>query len=467
MLVAMAAPLFAAARWRRLYPSKGILYVAVIPLIVSVAMATLPASNVDNDQFPILFWLILFVDCLLIAVVAIDAFTTLRQDQFELKRTIGGTGSQGKNYAVELGLINRSKRGCKVTIRDDRPTGFAVTPEQFTVSVDGVSNTRLTYEYCSDLRGKAELKHVFFNVHSPLRLWQGCYSQKVESTVNVYPDIKQISNYDLLARTNRLSLLGVRRSRKIGQDNDFERLRDYTQDDNFKHIDWRSTARRQKLTVRDFQADQSQQIIFMIDCGRMMTGTHGKDSMIDHAINAMLMLSYVALLQGDTVGLITFSDKVHNFTPAKSGVKHINRLLHATFDQEATHVESRYDQAFLYLRNNCPKRSLVVTITNLIDEVNAQQVQKYLSVLTGRHLPLAVLLRDHSMFDAVEELEGQSGFDESVVYQAAAAARILSWRHQVISDLKHQGVLTLDEFPERLTAGLVNQYLEVKARHLL
>ena len=206
----------------------------------------------------------------------------------------------------------------------------------------------------------------------------------------------------------------------------------------------------------------------MIDCGRMMTGTHENTNMIDHAINSMLMLSYVALRRGDSVGLITFSNKVHNFIPPKAGVKHINRLLHATFDQSATHVESRFDEAFLYLRNKCPKRSLVVTITNLIDEINSSQVKRHMSVLTGRHLPLAVLLRDHSMFDPVEEFENAApAFKDDHLFEAAAAASILNWRNQLINDLKHQGVLTMDVFPEGLTADLVNQYLEIKARHLL
>ena len=226
--------------------------------------------------------------------------------------------------------------------------------------------------------------------------------------------------------------------------------------------------RRQKLTVRDYQANQSQQLIFMIDCGRMMTGTHENTDMIDHAINSMLMLSYVALRRGDSVGLITFSNKVHNFIPPKAGVKHINRLLHATFDQSATHVESRLDEAFLYLRNKCPKRSLVVTITNLIDEINSAQVKRHMSVLTGRHLPLAVLLRDHSMFDPIEEFENAPpAFKDDHLYEAAAAASILNWRNQLINDLKHHGVLTMDVFPEGLTADLVNRYLEIKARHLL
>jgi uncharacterized protein (DUF58 family) len=259
----------------------------------------------------------------------------------------------------------------------------------------------------------------------------------------------------------------MRRSRKIGQDNEFERLRDYTQDDNYKHIDWRTTARRRKLTVRDFQANQSQRIVFMVDCGRMMTGEDGEISMLDHSLNAMLMLSYVALRQGDSAGLISFSDRIHNYTPAKNGVKHINRLLHASYDQQARYVESRYDDAFLYLRTHCLKRSLVILVTNVIDEINAHQIKQYMGTLTGRHLPLAVFLRDREMFSAVDEFESTSHPSSSAIYQAAAASEVLTWRHQVIRDLRHQGVLALDLFPEQLTSELVNQYLEIKARHLL
>ena len=126
-------------------------------------------------------------------------------------------------------------------------------------------------------------------------------------------------------------------------------------------------------------------------------------------------------------------------------------------------VESRYDQAFVYLRSHCSKRSLVILISNLIDEVNAHQVQTYLSTLVGRHLPLGVLIRDHSLFDAAEN----TARDEEEVYRAAAAAEILAWRHHVLMDLERKGVLALDVFPEDMTAPLVNRYLEIKARHLL
>ena len=141
----------------------------------------------------------------------------------------------------------------------------------------------------------------------------------------------------------------------------------------------------------------------------------------------------------------------------------MNHLLHASFDQFPQLVESRYDLAFLHLATRFRKRALVVLVSNLIDEVNSDQVKRYLRAQIGRHLPLCVLLRDRSLVDAAELAMP----DERNLYRAAAAAQILSWRHEVLSDLEHQGVLVLDLFPEEMTAPLVNRYLEIKARHLL
>ena len=307
------------------------------------------------------------------------------------------------------------------------------------------------------------METVYLRASSRLGLWHRYYEYPCESQLNVYPDMKQLSKYALLARTNRLSQMGLRRTRRIGQDNEFERLRDYTLDDNYKHLDWRATARRNKLTVKDFQSSQSQRVIFLIDCGRMMTNEVAGLSLLDHSLNAMLMLSYVALQKGDSVGMIAFSDKVHAFVPPRGGMNQMNKLLHASYDRFPELVESRYDQAFLYLSAHCQKRSLVVLVTNLIDEVNANQIHLYLSGLAGRHLPLGVLLRDHRLFDAAD-LAFPSGED---LYASAAAAEILTWRQQVLTALEHQGVLSLDVFPEDMTAPLVNRYLEIKARHLL
>lgn len=473
MMILMALPLLVLASRLGLYPSKLLLWLAALPALCSLLAVWDPTGGSMVAGIEFKYWILIgvgIIDFLIFGVAALDILLVvflLNAKNFSCTRKLLRVASQGKKHEVEIELTNRSRLSCSLEVKDDLPQSCVAQPEKFTARIDGMSRTSFTYDFVCNQRGQSQLECVHLLLRSPIRFWKAFYQVPFESTVNVYPDMKQIAEYDLLARTNRLSLLGMRRSRKIGQDNEFERLRDYSQDDNYKHMDWHATARRRKLTVRDFQANQSQRIIFMVDCGRMMTGTSGDISLLDHSLNAMLMLSYVSLRQGDSVGMISFSDRVHNYTPAKSGVKHINRLLHATYNQHANYVESRYDDAFLYLKTHCLKRSLVVLVTNVIDEINSHQIRQYLGSLTGRHLPLAVLLRDHAVFDAVEEFESSHSSNSKALFEAAAATDVLTWRHQVVRDLRHQGVLAMDLFPEQLTSELVNQYLEIKARHLL
>ncbi len=453
-LLLMAIPLLLIAWFARVFPSKGVLWLVALPALVSLGFTL--TSHVG--------WIVVVFDLVVILFLVIDLFTIVPQKCFSADRKCLKIASLGKSHEVEVVISNRSKRSCTAEIRDDLPDLFSSKPTLFRQRIQSKTRSFFEYKFVAKERGKFSLDVVHLKVHSLFGLWKGFFKLPVETEINVYPDMKQITQFDLLARTNRLRLLGVRRVRRIGTDNEFERLRDYTQDDNFRHIDWRTTARRRKLTVKDFQTNQSQRIIFLVDCGRMMTGHSGDITMLDHSLNAMLMLSYVALRQGDSVGLVCFSDRIHNYTPARSGVNHINRLLHASFDQRPEFVESRYDSAFLHVSKNCRKRALVVLITNVIDEINAGQIQEYLGSMAGKHLPMGVLLRDHDLFDVVDDYQTSRG---SNVFEAAAAADILTWRSQVINDLNRKGVLTMDVFPDHLTARLVNQYLEIKARHLL
>ena len=180
-------------------------------------------------------------------------------------------------------------------IRDDVPQEFEAAPDEFVRRLSAHSRVTVHYDLTPSRRGSFALTAVHVRVRSRLGLWQRFLVLPCRSQLFVYPDMRQLSEYAILARTNRLSLMGVRRTRKVGLDHDFERLRDYSQDDNYKHIDWRATARRRRLTVKDFQTSQSQRIVFLLDCGRMMTNQSAGLSLLDHALNAMLMLAYVAL----------------------------------------------------------------------------------------------------------------------------------------------------------------------------
>lgn len=455
---AVLAALGALAYWLRIFPHRPLVYLAMLPAALSLLLL-LPRFTSDVTAW----YPLLLVDVLLALVATVDLFSLPRRKTFAVDRETQRVASLGKPHPVTLIVSNYSRFARFVWVRDGVPHELRPTPDDFQLSLSARSRAVLHYQLHSTRRGAFTIPSAHLRVRSRWGFWQRFLDYELPSTVHVYPDMKQVSQYALLARTNRLSLLGVRRTRKIGQDNEFERLRDYTHDDNYKHIDWRTTARRKRLTVKDFQANQSQRLIFMLDCGRMMTNLAGELSLLDHAMNAMLMLSYVALAHGDAVGLLCFSDEIHTYIPPSGGAHQMNRLLHASFDRFPRLVESRYDQAFLYLAAHCRKRSLVVLISNLIDEVNANQVGRYLKNFSGRHLPLGVLLRDHRLFDPAE-LASPEG---EALYQAAVAADIVTWRSQVLADLDAKGVLSLDVYPENLTTPLINSYLEIKARHLL
>ncbi len=452
-VAAAAAPLGALAKLARIFPDRRMVVVALVPALSTFALVATPAA----------LWVVVLLDVAVVAAAAIDLLTLPRRRDFSAQRQTQRIASLRKRHVVTLTVSNHASRPYHLQIRDGVPHVLNPSPAEF---IDEIApRSRLTCEYVlrPGRRGAFRIETIHLRATSRWKLWTRLFDYPSDSTIHVYPDMKQLGEYALLARTDRLNLLGVRRTRRVGMDHDFERLRDYTPDDNYRHIDWRATARRRRLTVKDYQSSQSQRIIFLVDCGRMMTNEAAGLSLLDHALNAMLMLGYVALRQGDSVGLLAFSDEIHGYVPPRGGMAQMNRLLHAAFDRFPRLVESRYDQTFRYLASHCRKRSLVVLITNVIDEVNSNQIHRYLSNLVGRHLPLGVLLRDRRIFEAVEVQQPYG----AALFRAAAAAEILSWRHQVFSDLQSKGVLALDVFPEEMTAPLINRYLEIKARHLL
>jgi uncharacterized protein (DUF58 family) len=456
-LFVCALPLLALALIQGIYPSKRTAVLSAIPFFLSFLV---PWSWSPADM-----WLLPALAGAVIAVIAfVDLLTLPNLRRIHVTRQMQRVGSLGNHHKVEVSIDNRSNSNIRATFKDDITAGgLAIEPPQREVDLASLKRTTVSFQVTPWRRGDFLFEFVYAHFLSKLGLWVRAHKFSCESRLHVYPNIKQIGEYALLARTNRLSQIGVRRTRKAGQDNDFERLRDYTKDDNYRHIDWRSTGRRQKLTVRQFQTDQSQRVIFLLDCGRMMTNEYQGLSLLDYALNSVLMLSYVALAQGDSVGMICFSDRIHTYVPPAGGKKQMNRILHGGFNQFPSLVQSRFDEAFLYLSTHCRRRSLVVLISNVIDQVNADQIQNYMRNLIGCHLPLLVLLRDHRIFDSADH----PAPDQDVMFRSAAAGQLLIWRHHVLQRLRAGGALTMDVFPEDMTAQMVNRYLEIKARHML
>lgn len=439
-----------------IWPGRNLALAALVPAVMSLALL-MPRSEMLR---PALFGL----DAAVGFVALLDLMTILGRTRLRVTRACGAVASLGEAQEVELTIANAGRLRRVLRVKDDVPGPFAADPAEFLVSVPGRGLVVLNYRMVPRRRGSYRFRRVDALASSRLGFWRRSLKLPAETAVRVYPDVRQIARYTLLARRDKLSALGVRRSRRLGTDNEFERLRDYIEGDEPRNIDWRATARRRKLTVRDHQVNQSQRVLFLVDCGRMMAGdTGGGLSPLDHALNALLLLAHVALIRGDQVGLIAFSDTIKAYVPPGGGSRRINRIVHSVHNLFPELVEPRYDRAFVELEKRCRKRSLVVMVTNLFDDVNAQVVADHLGNVVGRHLPLGVFLRDHDIF-ALADSAADTG---PGLYKGAAAAALLNWRERALAGLRLRGVLTLDVFPDDLTAPLINQYLQIKARHLL
>jgi uncharacterized protein (DUF58 family) len=439
---------------KMIWPGRALGIALLVPALASLTLFI-------NEDF---LALVLVIDTAIGALALFDLLTLWGAARIAVERRTGAVCSLDEPGDVELILENQGRMTRFLTVRDDVPDEFIAEPASFELKLPAKRQAMLTYRFVPKRRGTYRFECVDALISSRLGFWRRQSSWRLATEVRVYPDIHQLERYTMLARRDRLSSIGVRRSRRLGTDNEFERLRDYIEGDDPRHLDWRATARRRKLTCRAFQLNQSQRIIFLIDCGRLMAGDTGLGlSPLDHAFNAMLLLAHVALIRGDQVGLLAFSDRVRAFVAPCGGARRIKRLVHSVHNVFPEMVESRYDRAFIELEKRCRKRSLVVLMTNLFDDLNAQLAGEYLRNLRGRHLPLAVFLRDHDLF-ALADLAPAEGLG---LFQGAAAASMLSWRESVLTRLRQRGVLTLDAFPEELTAQLVNRYLEIKARHLL
>ena len=445
-----------------LYPTRLLTFAVTLPAAASLLLL------VNAAPWPAL----VAVDCVIAIVALLDAWLGWRRTGLlRADATTHGTWSLGRKESIAVTLDWRGQRTVRVTLAPDVPTTVRVADAAEVQTLAPMSRLELAFLATASERGAWELGGVHVALPSPLGLWQRHLLLGTAQPVHTYPNLKQLSDYALLARTDRLALIGVRRSRRVGGDTEFERLRDYHSDDALNRMDWRATARRDALTVRDYQTNQSQRVLLLVDAGRMLTSTAaGADgvtrSLLDHAIDAALLLAWAATRQGDRVGLLAYADGVKRWVAPRGGPRQVTALIHALHDLQADMVESRHEEAFLLLERRERKRSLVIVLTHVLDDVNADHLERHARLVSGRHLPLFVLLRDPDLHGAVPSADLPPQ-DVGQFWRAGAAATLVQWRAGVIDRLKAAGALVIDCDAQQLSAEVVSRYLEVKARHLL
>ena len=370
--------------------------------------------------------------------------------------------SVGRPTPVTLVIQNLGDRALRGTIMDDPLDDADATglPGTFELPPHGRAN--LVYELVPSRRGKRTFGAVTLRYGLPLGLLQKQERIEIARDVDVYPDVHAARAFELLRRQGREDArVGSLRVR--GGDTEFERLRPYTRGDEIRHVDWRASARRDDLVVRQFQSESNQNVVFALDVGRAMLGEVERISSVDHALRAALLTADVALRGGDRAGLLSFDDRPRTFLRPTGGRAGGRKLTRATYALEAGLAATDYRSAVVYLRSQVKARSLVILFTNVLDPRAADGLAKAVRGLLPLHLPLCVLMRD----EAVEQLALAKPRSPANALVTAAAGQAVTWRRGLVRRLEDAGALVLDARPDDVTPELVKRYLEVKARRLL
>ncbi|MBN2573888.1 MAG: DUF58 domain-containing protein [Deltaproteobacteria bacterium] len=472
-------------------PSTRFVLLAVAPLVLGAVTAIEPSFVLP----------MLLVD-LGIALVALGDAWLGRRVLVGIEREPPRIFSVGRANLVRLHLRSSARRPLPVQVNDDAAPGLAVEGLPKTVVLAGAphpnpvpaSGERGKSIASPRVRGEADarsaagegtpsVRHALVTYHvrpsrrglyalgdhhlrwpTPLGLWWRQVRVGAQHPVRVYPDVQAVRGYELLARQSLENRL-VRTVRLRGGENEFEALRDYQRDDEYRAIDWKATARRQKLIAREYQQERNQSVLCLLDCGRLMSAESQGLSQLDHALNAVLMLAHVATRAGDQVGLCAFDEKVRAYLPPQGGRRAAQRVVAASYDIHAQIVETDFEAAYGFVSQRLRKRSLVVLFSQVIDDVSARAVARTVRGLGPRHLPLAVLFRDEAL-EQMAEPRGVPG-KPAEIYQRAAAAEAILWRDRLARDLQEAGALVLHVSPRKLTLGLINRYLRIKAQRLL
>ncbi len=396
-------------------------------------------------------------DAALVLLVLVERTTGVRRQWIEVERTLPDKVCVGEENACALTFRSFAWMPLRVWAIEGWPSEFEVEPGELTARVDGYGSETVKYVLRPGGRGEFDLGPVQVRVRSPLGLIERRLSFGEKTKVRVYPNLKDLRRYDLLSRRRLLSQQGIRAVRRVGEGREFERLREYSPGDEYRIIDWKATARRRRPVSRVHETERGQNIMILLDAGRLMAAATGRLTKLDFAINAALMLGYVALRNNDRVGLAVFSSDVESFALPRAGKAALSRLMDALVPLQPRLTFSNYRAAVEAVSRKMRRRALVVMYTDLADPEAMEEIVSVFPLLRRSHLPLCVSYRDPALLDLAGAPPARNA-----LYEHVAAMEMVAERRKALGDLRAKGVSIVDVPPEEIAVASVNRYLSLK-----
>jgi uncharacterized protein (DUF58 family) len=413
---------------------------------------------------PWLRWVALGYDIALIALAIIDARRSQLPKAVRITREFSGRFAVGAETSVSINVQNAQPHAVSLVIKDEYPPQMRLSGlRQAHMRVEGQTSAALVYGLTPPKRGRFEFGQIAVRFLSRFNLvW--CETRVGEAlAVKVYPNMRRAREAELKALGARSLVASHRKTSWRGEGREFESLRDYVRGDELRHISWSATARRGKLTTRQYQIERDQTILIAIDGGRLMTARIEQETKLDSAVHAALALMSAAARAGDNAGLLVFGRKIKSFLPPGRGHEHMDAALEALYSVEPEMIEPSYSRAFEFIAANSKRRSLVILLTDLVDEEGSKELLTSLRLLRPRHLPLVVTIADRDLKAVVSNAPA----NVRDLFTQSVAEEIMYLREAALRLVESQGGLALDVTAAALAPALLEKYLQVKERGLL
>lgn len=407
---------------------------------------------------PVLFTLGRWMLLLLVVAVGVDGLLLWSKHAMRAERRMSERFSNGDDNPVSIRLESSYPFSVSVEVIDEIPIVFQRRDVCFHARLHKLGSRTINYQLRPVRRGVYDFGHVRVFVSSPLGLLQRRYTLCQPQDVKVYPSYLMLRQYELLAHSQNLTEQGIKRIRKPGNNTDFEQIKEYVVGDDYRSINWRATARRHQLMTNVYQEERSQQVYCVIDKGRMMQQSHRNMSLLDYAINASLVLSYVAINKEDRAGLVTFDSDFRTFVNASRHSGHMQTLQETLYAEQADFSESDFSSLLVGLNRHLSRRSLLVLFTSFPTLVSLRRQLGFLLQLARRHRLLVVFFEDAELRDYI----GTRPKTTEEYYQHVVAEKFAYDQRLIVQLLRQHGIQALLTTPDALSVSVINRYLEIK-----
>lgn len=381
-----------------------------------------------------------------------------RKGSVEASRQCGSRFSNGDDNEVVIHLRSHYRLHTRMEIIDEAPIEFQRRDIEFFVKLMPKGEADVAYTLRPVRRGEYTFGYIRVFASVLLHLVQRRFTLGQGQAIKVYPSYLMLRQYELLAFSQRLTEMGIRRLRRPGNNTEFEQIREYVKGDDYRTINWKATARRASLMVNVYNEERSQQVYCVIDKGRMMQQTFHGMTCLDYAINASLVLSYVIMHREDKAGLVTFAGSIDTFLPAERRNGYMETMLETLYNQHTRFDETDFSALFTTVSQRLSQRSLLIVFTNFSTRKSVNRQLPYLRRLSRRHRVLVVFFRDKEIEDFVcHQPETEEG-----IFQQVMAEQAVADRQFIVSTLRQYGIDALLVKPENLSVDVINKYISLR-----